>query len=205
MHGAADMTQAPAILTIGHSNHPLAAFVALLRANAVTAVADVRSIPYSRRHPHFGREALQRALREAGIEYVFMGKALGARSDDPACYEDGRVRYARLAATDAFREGIARVRECAAARRVALMCAEREPLDCHRTLLVGRALAAEGTPVAHIRADGSVEPHAEAMERLIRLAGLGEGDLFRSREELLEEACLRQEARIAHARAAGRA
>lgn len=186
------------VVTIGHSNHSIAEFIKLLQKNSVTAVADVRSSPYSRRNPQFNRVALQHSLQNAGIAYVFLGQALGARPDDPGCYENGRVRYGRLATTPAFRAGIERVRQDAASQRIALMCAEKEPLDCHRTLLVSRALEAAGSPIAHILADGSLEMHADAMTRLMRLAGLPEGDLFRSREELVEAACAWREARIAY-------
>lgn len=175
---------APPVLTIGHSNHPLEAFVALLRRHDVAVVADVRSAPYSRFNPHFNRKALDVALNEHGIAYLFLGQALGGRPEDRACYEDGRVRYDRVARTPLFREGLARVIEEARHRRVALMCAEKEPLACHRTILVGRRLAAEGVALAHILADGTLEPHDATMDRL----KLPAGDLLQSREALIEEA-----------------
>ena len=78
------------------------------------------------------------------------------------------------------------------------MCAEKEPLECHRTLLVARALVAEGMDVSHIHADGRLEPHAAAMERLLDVAGLPRHDLFRSRDDLLAEALARQEERVAY-------
>src|SRR5215475_13186783 len=134
----ARMPDKPAVFTIGHSNHPLATFIGLLRGAGVTAVADVRSIPYSRRWPQFGRPALERSLPEAGIGYVFLGAELGGRRDDPALYIDGRIDFDRVAATDSFRAGLDRVEAGAARHRIALMCAEREPLDCHRFLLVSR-------------------------------------------------------------------
>ena len=186
------------ILTIGHSNHRLERFIALLKQHGVTAVADVRSAPYSRFNPHFSRSELERSLKAEGIRYVFLGRELGARSDDPSCYEKGRVQYARLARTEAFRQGIERLRRGAAEHRIACMCAEREPLECHRTLLVARALDAEGLEVAHIHADGHLEPHAEAMNRLVEMTGLPRDDLFRSRGELVAEALARQEEQVAY-------
>jgi uncharacterized protein (DUF488 family) len=196
------------VFTIGHSTHAIGAFVDLLRRREVTAVADVRSAPYSRFNPQFNRETLEAELAARGIRYVFLGRELGARSEDPSCYEKGRVQYARLACTELFRSGIDRVVRGAEEYRVALLCAEKEPLECHRTLLVGRALQERGVPVSHILADGRVETHEAAMERLLGLTGLPRSDLFRSREELVAEALARQEERIAwvdEKRAAGTA
>ena len=189
----------PLVLTVGHSNHSLEAFVALLQRHGVTALADVRSAPYSRFNPHFNRKALDASLEAVSIRYVFMGRALGGRPDDPACYEDGRVRYDRQAETPLFREGLERIVDGAERERIALMCAEKEPLDCHRTLLVGRSLAERGIAVAHILADGALEPHDETMDRLLDSAGLPRQDLLQSREQLIEEALSHRERRIAYA------
>ena len=186
------------ILTVGHSNHPLETFVSLLKQHGVTTLADVRSAPCSRFNPQFNRKALDAALQAHGIAYLFMGHALGGRPKDRSCYEDGRVRYDRLARTPLYREGIDRVVETAEVERLALMCAEKEPLDCHRTLLVGRSLAERGAAVAHILADGTLEPHDDAMDRLLASAGLSAGDLLHTREELIAEAVAQKEGRIAY-------
>jgi uncharacterized protein (DUF488 family) len=186
------------VYTIGHSTHPLDEFIALLRKHGVTAVADVRSAPYSRFNPQFNKDALSAELKANGIQYVFLGRELGARTEDRSCYEDGRVRYGRLARTPLFNAGIERVLRGAESYRLALLCAEKEPLDCHRTLLVGRELEAHGASVVHIHADGRLETQSDALTRLLTLLGLPEGDLFRQREELIEEACARQEAKIAY-------
>jgi uncharacterized protein (DUF488 family) len=87
------------VLTIGHSTHPIETFLGLLHQHGVTAVADVRSAPYSRFNPQFNKDALEHDLKEHGIRYVFLGRELGARSDDPSCYDKGRVQYGRLART----------------------------------------------------------------------------------------------------------
>jgi uncharacterized protein (DUF488 family) len=188
----------PAVLTIGHSNHSIARFIDLLHVQAVTAVADVRSQPYSRLHPDFNRESLAEALKKEGIVYVFLGRELGARSEDPACYENGRVQYGKLAESQLFKAGLHRAIEGARAYRLALLCAEKEPLACHRTLLVGRALEAAGVSVAHIHADGGLESHSDAMTRLLRLLGMPDADLYRSKEQLIADACAAQEHRIAY-------
>ena len=188
------------VLTIGHSTHALEVFTGLLRRHRVSAVADVRSAPYSRFNPQFNRELLIEALEVEGIRYVFLGRELGGRSDDPACYEDGRIRYDRVAATESFRSGLDRVVDGAARYRIALMCAEKEPLDCHRTLLVARALDEQGDDVAHIHADGRLEAHREAMDRLLDIHKLPrEGDLSGTREEFIGTAIARQAQRVAYA------
>lgn len=186
------------VLTIGHSTHSLEVFVGLMRQHGVTALADVRSVPYSRFSPQFNREALKKSLTAHGIKYVFLGRELGARSDDRSCYENGRVRYARLARTDLFRGGIERVVRGANDYRVALMCAEKEPLECHRTLLVAHTLDKLGVVVEHILADGRLESHEAAMERLLDVVGLPHQNLFRSRDDLIAEALVRQEERVAY-------
>jgi uncharacterized protein (DUF488 family) len=187
-----------ALLTIGHSKHPLEDFLELLRKHKVSVVADVRSAPYSRYCPQFNKDALPRSLKEHGIKYVFLGRELGARVDDPSCYVNGRVQYARLAKRQAFRDGIERLKKGAEEHRIVLVCAEREPLECHRTLLISRALDREGLSVEHIHSDGSLERHQDAMERLLAVVGLPHEDLFRTKEELMAEAFARQEERIAY-------
>lgn len=189
------------IHTIGHSNHSSERFLDLLRPQGITAVADVRSTPYSRFNPQFRRERLQASLAEAGIEYVFLGQELGARSPDPACYDEaGRVSYDRLSRTSEFRAGIERLRAGASRHRIAIMCAEREPLDCHRTILVARALVREGVPVTHILADGSVESHEHAMERLATSLKIPADDLLSDPADRLERAYELQAAKIAYVR-----
>jgi type I restriction enzyme S subunit len=155
------------IFTIGHSNSSLDAFLNQVRRHGVTTIADVRSIPYSRHFPHFNREALQASLATVGIKYVFLGDELGARPKDRACYSgDGSVDYQRLAARPQFRRGIARLMATASTERIALMCSEREPLNCHRTLLISRALAQDSVSVQHILSDGRLERHSDTEKRL---------------------------------------
>lgn len=187
------------VYTIGHSNHEPETFVALLKRHGIEIVCDVRSNPHSRYNPQFNREVLERTLAATGIRHLFLGRELGARSEDPSCYENGIVRYERIAATSLFQQGLARVREGASKGfRIALMCAEKEPLDCHRTILVARYLYESGVDIQHIHADGALEPHAETMARLRQLHRLPEADLFRTPADILAEAYSRQEGRIAY-------
>lgn len=192
------MSSSTAIYTVGHSTQTIENFLDLLKRNGVTAIADVRSSPFSRHNPQFNKDTLSDDLKKHGIAYVFVGKELGARSRDPACYTGGRVRYDRLAQTSMFKAGIDRVLSGAQNYRVALMCAEKEPLDCHRTLLVSRALERLGVSIVHILSDGSTEAQPQTMARLLDLVGLPQVDMFRSHEELVETACELREQKIAY-------
>ncbi|WP_132835757.1 DUF488 domain-containing protein [Streptomyces sp. BK205] len=186
------------IMTIGHSTHQLPEFVKLLQCGEVTAVADVRSVPASRFTPQFNRQSLEIGLREAGIKYVFLGEELGARTKDAACYVNGRVQYARLAQKDEFVRGIERLENGAGGERIAIMCSESEPLNCHRTVLIARVLSDRGITINHIHADGRVESHASAMRRLMDKFGLAQDELFRTPGERLDDALSRQEDEIAY-------
>ena len=168
------------IKTIGHSNHPIGRFVDLLKSGGVEAVVDVRSTPYSRRFPQFGRERLAQTLSAAGILYRYEGAALGGKPKDGASYD-------ALAGRPDFKDALERLIVGSADTTLCLMCAEKEPLDCHRCLLVGRALCEHGLTLGHIRPDGSIEAHAATEERLLALAG-GEADLFRGRADRLAHA-----------------
>jgi uncharacterized protein (DUF488 family) len=188
-----------AVYTIGHSTHSLDAFISLLQGAGVEAIADVRSAPFSRRFPHFSQGALCRALPVNGIAYVPLGLELGGRGN-PHTVRDarGRISYRSIAGSPEFSEGLRRVEAGSARMRIALLCTERDPLQCHRGILVSRVLAARGTQVVHIRADGATEAHGDAELRLLRLTGAQPLDLFRTEDEVLAAAYDAQEARIAH-------
>ena len=177
------------VFTIGHSIHPLDVFLKLLERHRIDTLADVRSAPYSRFNPHFNRKAFAAALEARGFRYAYFGIELGGRPDDPACYENGRVSYERTARTERFRNGLKRLIDGMHDRRIAIMCAEKEPLDCHRTLLVGHALERRDIRVCHVLANGDLEAHEDAMDRLLAKYGLGpEGDLLTSRRESIARA-----------------
>lgn len=188
------------IYTIGHSTHLTVDLIGLLQIHGVTAVCDVRSKPYSRFNPQFNREEISTSLKKCRIAYAFLGKELGARSEDESCYEEGRVQYDRLAQTNLFQSGIQRVQEGAKEHRIALMCAEKEPLECHRAILVARHLVALGLQVRHIHPDGRTEDHMDALIRLARMLNLREAEqhMFRTREDLFADAYHLQEQRIAY-------
>jgi uncharacterized protein (DUF488 family) len=188
------------VFTIGHSTHPQERFIDLLRQHGITALCDVRSNPFSRVNPQFNLDVLKRVLPERGTKYLFLGKELGARSDNPACYEGGKVQYDRLARTELFQQGLARIRDgMSKGFRIALMCAEKEPLECHRAILVARHLTALGIDVQHIDENGSLESHNDALRRLAQMVDVPEQDIFRrSPEQLQDDAYRRQENRIAY-------
>ena len=148
------------LFTIGHSNHSIGRFVELLRLHGIEIVCDVRSTPYSRFNPQFNRESLTAALEAQGIAYLFLGNELGGKprgGDYPA---DDRARFALMAKSERFRSGLERLLEEARGRRAAVMCAEKDPGQCHRGLLICPNLPA-GAIIHHILADGSVKDHAD--------------------------------------------
>lgn len=173
------------VLTVGHSMLPYERFLSLLRQANVTAVADVRSSPYSRQCPQFNRDELSEELMLDRISYVFLGKELGGRPSEGKYYCEGVADYEKMAEAPEFHKGIDRIIEGAKKFRIALMCSERDPLDCHRCLLVGRALVQRGIKVAHILHGGSIVNHAKIEERLLELTRHDAKDLFASQSEQL--------------------
>ena len=179
----------PIIKTIGHSNHPIERFVELLKQGGVETVVDVRSTPYSRRFPHFSRETLAKTLAAAGIGYVHEGAALGGKNGNS---------YEAAAATPAFKDALGRLVARSDERALCLMCAEKEPLDCHRTVLVSRRLAERGAVVEHLLAEGSMRKHAE-IEDIVLEKNRRAPDLFstaQNRATLLAEAWAARERRM---------
>lgn len=186
------------LLTIGHSTHSIERFLDLLTTHGVTAIADVRSSPYSRFAPQFSKNVLKQSLRDASIAYTFLGKGLGARSENLLCYKGGKVQYSLLAQEKIFAEGVSRVMEGMKRFRIALMCAEKDPMECHRALLVARHFYDSGIATAHIHADGSLELHEAFESRLLTTCKLPEGDMFKSRNDFVSEAYAKQGDRIAY-------
>ena len=176
------------VLTIGHSTLPLGTFLAMLEKAGVTAVADVRSSPFSRRVPHFSRDEFRASLKEHGIKYVFLGKELGGRPRASYLYCDGTADYEKMALEPSFLKGVDRVISGAIEHTIVLMCSEHNPLDCHRCLLVGRALAERHVSISHILTNGRVADHHEIEEELLGLFGGSTGDMFATREERLGKA-----------------
>jgi uncharacterized protein (DUF488 family) len=188
------------LYTIGHSNHAIETFIELLKRHAITAVGDVRSSPYSAFNPQFNRENLQKSLKENGIAYVFLGQELGPRSEDPSCYVDGKVQYDRLAATEVFKRGTERLITGMKTYQIALMCAEKDPITCHRMILVCRALRSEPVEIHHILEDGTLERLGDAELRLLHALKMPQLRLFDKVEDLIQRAYDAQGRKIAYVR-----
>lgn len=176
------------LYSIGHSNHSIDAFIKLLRQYKIDAVADVRSIPYSRYNPQFSKEPLQQALKHEGIEYVFLGKELGARRKEPECYREGKVDYELIKETAIFQAGIERLLNGVSRMRVAMLCAEKEPLNCHRTILISTYIKDRVDNIHHILADGSICLQKEIDEQVLADYKFVNKDLFFDEEGLLAQA-----------------
>lgn len=152
-----NQTTRPLIFSIGHSNHNLEDFLELLGQHRIEVLVDVRSAPYSKYTVQFNGPALKTAVVAAGLKYLFLGKELGGRPAEPQFYDaTGRVLYGQVAHSPLFLAGLARLEKGLATYRVAMMCSEEEPTNCHRRLLVGRVLAERGIQVQHIRGNGSL-------------------------------------------------
>jgi len=183
--------------TIGHSTHTIERFIGLLKQHSINAVCDVRSQPYSKYNPQFNREDLKEKLQKNGIAYVFLGKELGARSENPACYIDGKVQYNYLIDEPLFQQGIKRLRQGMEKYKIALMCAEKDPITCHRMILVCREMRPIVKQIKHILSDGSIETNTEAENRLLNVLRIVP-DMFKNKNECIEEAYDKQGQNIAY-------
>ena len=185
------------VYTIGHSTHTTDAFLRLLRTHEIATLVDVRSVPYSRYNPQYGRESLAASLRTAGLDYQYLGDSLGGRLPGELAVHDRYKGYALLSRTTEFQTGLTSLMAVAAKSPTAIMCAEKDPLGCHRTLLVSQALVRNRVHVEHILHDGQLQTHTRLMDRLLERYGLDNladaGSLFQvPREERIELAISRQ-------------
>jgi uncharacterized protein (DUF488 family) len=188
------------LYTIGHSNHKIEDFIRLLKRYGVNCVADVRSAPYSRYYPQFNKDALAAVLEKENIAYIFMGKELGGRPSDPSCYEHGSVNFRRVAEREEFKRGIEHLAAESSKYNIAVMCAEKDPLQCHRTILVSKYLKECNIHVIHILENGSLEDCHDAECRLIRTLKI-EPTLFepaKSEEDVIEQAYNQQAQKISY-------
>jgi uncharacterized protein (DUF488 family) len=198
------MESIPEVLTIGHSTLPYQQFLSRLRRASITAVADVRTSPYSRRFPHYDRDMLRDELALDGISYVYLGNELGGRPKEDNLYCEGIADYEKMAETADFVEGLNRVMAGARRYRICLMCSERDPFDCHRCLLVGRALSQRGCNVRHIVSDDEVVTQAAIEQKLLEASGRDVADMFASAEALLAGAYRDRGRKVAFAQRVGK-
>ena len=162
------------LFTIGHSNLDIKDFLSLLSKHNVTALADVRSSPYSRYVSQFNKENLKNSLLNSGIKYVFLGQELGARPKDRSCYVDGKALYQNIAKTTLFSQGIEGLSKGSKTYNIALMCAEKDPITCHRAVLICQHLKVLPLDINHILQDGSLESHQNLENRLLEIHNLGQ-------------------------------
>lgn len=185
------------ILSIGHSTMPIEVFLDQLFLAGVTVVADVRSSPVSR-FPHFCMNYLKPVLNNAGIDYLFMGEELGGRPKHEWLYKNGIADYEKMAEEPEFKRGLQRLVDGAKTQTIAMVCSEYNPLDCHRCLLVGRALREKGIEVGHILAEAKVVEHEAVEQKLLQLAASVESDLFVSTAEKLTRAYRLRSLKVAY-------
>ena len=171
-HEAADCCS---VLTIGHATRPIEAFVHLLHAHRVSRLIDVRTVPRSRHNPQFNAEALGKALVTAGIAYTHIPALGGFRRTSPhslnAGWRNASFRgYADYMQTAEFRDCLSRLIELARKDRLALMCAEAVPWQCHRSLIAD-ALIVHGVATCEIMSPTRLQPHR--LTPFARVDGLG--------------------------------
>lgn len=182
------MTLSTTLYSIGYATKPIETFLAQLKHYDITAIADVRSVPYSKAFFDYHQGALDNTLRQNDIRYVFLGEELGPRSKDPAHYDTNQqVRFDLLSQSELFQKGINRLNKGLQNNwRIALMCAEKDPANCHRSLLIGRALqTSHNIELQHITHTGELEPQNEMDTRLTEIHNT-HNDLFCSSEEKIE-------------------
>lgn len=186
------------IHTIGYAAHTIESFIAALEKFNITAIADVRSQPYSKFKPEFNRENLIKVLKNNRIEYAFLGDNIGARIKAPECYKNGQVDYELISKHPLFQEGIDRLLKGMEKFSIALMCAEKDPINCHRTILICKNLKKYQIQINHIIDANTFENHIETEYRLLKRFNLEQPDLFMNEAQRLAEAYSRQEEKIAY-------
>ena len=176
------------IFTIGYAQFSIDAFLDTLRKYDISAIADVRSAPFSKYKPDFIKDKIQKHLGRNHMAYLFLGDMLGARIKDPAVYLDNKLSYELLSKSDFWTKGINKLLDESGKYRLAIMCAEKDPLHCHRTFLICRTLRSFSLRIHHILEEGSLEEHADTEKRILENYGLEQSDIFRSESDILEDA-----------------
>ena len=188
------------LYTIGHSNHTISHFIGLLECHKINMVVDVRSAPYSRYCSQFNKNDISSSLEAVNIQYMFLGRKLGARPNVPECYEGGCVDFKLIAERKEFKDGLGLLLTCIGKYHIALMCAEKEPLECHRTVLICRKLNENNLSIKHILEDGRIEDHHDTERRLVKMLKI-ELTLFepgKMESDLIEQAYDQQSQNISH-------
>lgn len=153
------------VFSIGYSNLSMEQFCKLLHLHGITAIADVRSSPYSKAFPNYNRESMPAWLNEAKVKYVYLGLELGPRSSDKSLYKNDQIQFSLLSQTDLFCKGIERLSNGSQNHNIAIMCAEKDPMTCHRSLLVAEYAKDHGLDFVHIHQNGDLETHDNMLKR----------------------------------------
>lgn len=145
------------IYTIGHSNIPFNEFLELLKSHEIKKLVDVRSSPYSKYATQFNREELKSSLKNAGINYYYLGHLIGGKPEGKQFYVDGRVDYELIEQDKSYQEGIHKLMEEASSANTVIMCSEENPTKCHRHKLITPSLTKKGWTVLHIRGNSRTQ------------------------------------------------
>lgn len=156
------------IYSIGHSNHNIEKFIFLLKLHDINCICDVRSSPFSKFVTHFNRDKLKESLNSNNIKYIFMGEEFGARRKEKTLYTGDMVDFDKVADSPIFNDGLQRINNgILKGFKIALMCSEKNPIECHRTILVSRFIQKNGQEVQHILEDGSLKSQSAIEEDLL--------------------------------------
>ena len=188
------------IYTIGHSNREADEFVQILNHFRIKLVADVRSQPFSRYCPQFNKNIIQQKLIHSGIQYLFLGKELGARPEHKDYYINSKVSFDKLKSSISFKKGISRLLDEAEKKNIAIMCSEKEPINCHRSILISRFLEEEGIEVKHIINEAEILDRFNFEEKLLEKFKIQKTlfDTESSRKTNINEAYKKQEQIISY-------
>jgi uncharacterized protein (DUF488 family) len=176
------------LFTIGYADFSISEFLFILKKNKINVVVDVRSAPYSSFKPDFNRERLKLLLNEHKLHYLFLGEYCGARTEDSKCYINNKVDYGLLSKSHNFQLGLRRIKNGIQKYRIALMCAENDPITCHRNILICKNLKSPQLEIKHIIAPDLTELNEKTEERLLNLFYNQQNELFSNRDDLIEEA-----------------
>ncbi len=178
------------LYTIGYAGFPLDDFLSELRSKSIGAIIDVRSSPYSSRFEQFNITNIKDILNKNKIYYLFLGDKLGARPKDISLYTDNCADFEKMSKSSQFIDGCKRIKEGLNKFSVCIMCAEKDPATCHRTILVANTLRNlyPEVNIFHIHPLSKIEPQEKLDRRIMAMYDLEQEHFFKNFEERLKEA-----------------
>jgi len=182
------------LYTIGHSQHDLDYFIHMLKTYGINYLLDVRSTPYSQFAANYNREQIKAVLNDVEIQYTFMGTYFGARPDDKELYtKEGYLDFEKARKAERFQTGVENVvKGIRAGNKIALMCTEKDPIECHRAIMVARTFYERGIDVQHIMADGVLQSHDVLEQRLLNMYCPDRHQISLFEDSKTDEECLRE-------------